>query len=422
MGMDIAALGLLALTPLVLGGGTMFAKKNDQVARDGQRRTYRLMFPANVPPEQLTAFYGALSGSLRAKVPYWANATGLGNLYKGTHGKPTIVLETWGDSTRGIEWFMKIPFGYEPLREKLESLIPGIQVIHETNPPTCQWMYAEDGRLVNGHRPLHIDDPVLTNVDLRSSFSHVGSDGTLMLQIIVAPMKHGHKQVLGEAASLEQSLMSYLGGTGKANQHEVHDRNKKLDEKNFQVAVRVAATANTQIQAAHLVNKVTSSFNGTDGGEVHFAWRPASSRNFADRLNGADTPLAMQVQLTATELAVLSGWQIGDMTVAGQAAPVSRRFAAPNIITDQGRVVGQANYSGGERNIAQPYESTDMHTHIIGATGARKTTLMANMVKQDIDNGYGVVVIDSKDLVDMTLDVVPPHRAKDVILVDLRDT
>jgi hypothetical protein len=62
------------------------------------------------------------------------------------------------------------------------------------------------------------------------------------------------------------------------------------------------------------------------------------------------------------------------------------------------------------------------HTHIIGATGAGKSTLILHMMKQDVDNGHGFCLLDPHgDLVDDILSHIPYNRKDDVILLDPSD-
>lgn len=59
------------------------------------------------------------------------------------------------------------------------------------------------------------------------------------------------------------------------------------------------------------------------------------------------------------------------------------------------------------------------HMYVIGQTGTGKTTLLKNMIAQDIANGEGVCFIDphGSDIQDI-LSVVPKHRYEDVIYFD----
>ncbi|MFH1610286.1 MAG: type IV secretion system DNA-binding domain-containing protein [Patescibacteria group bacterium] len=59
------------------------------------------------------------------------------------------------------------------------------------------------------------------------------------------------------------------------------------------------------------------------------------------------------------------------------------------------------------------------HFYILGKTGSGKTTLMANMALQDIENGNGLAVVDPHgDVLDSLLDFIPSNRVNDVIYVN----
>ncbi len=62
------------------------------------------------------------------------------------------------------------------------------------------------------------------------------------------------------------------------------------------------------------------------------------------------------------------------------------------------------------------------HMYIIGKSGMGKTTLLEQMVTQDIMNGHGVAYIDPHgDTAEKMLEMVPPERVKDVIYFNPAD-
>jgi Helicase HerA, central domain len=78
------------------------------------------------------------------------------------------------------------------------------------------------------------------------------------------------------------------------------------------------------------------------------------------------------------------------------------------------------------RSIAVPIGFYDedrlKHTYIIGKTGVGKSKFIVGMIVNDIMSGKGVCVIDPHgDLVDESLQFVPEHRKKDVIIFDPSD-
>lgn len=63
------------------------------------------------------------------------------------------------------------------------------------------------------------------------------------------------------------------------------------------------------------------------------------------------------------------------------------------------------------------------HVYAIGATGTGKSTMLAHMIRQDIESGSGVCVVDPHgDLVAEVLRTYPEHRAQDLVLVAAGDT
>ncbi len=62
------------------------------------------------------------------------------------------------------------------------------------------------------------------------------------------------------------------------------------------------------------------------------------------------------------------------------------------------------------------------HTHILGASGTGKTTLLVNTALDDIGRGEGICFLDPHgDAIDDILARIPKRRAKDVILFDPSD-
>ena len=62
------------------------------------------------------------------------------------------------------------------------------------------------------------------------------------------------------------------------------------------------------------------------------------------------------------------------------------------------------------------------HLYTVGKTGLGKTTLLRNLLLQDIHNGEGVGLIDPHgDLAEEILDHIPAHRANDVLYFNPAD-
>src|SRR3989339_1167277 len=62
------------------------------------------------------------------------------------------------------------------------------------------------------------------------------------------------------------------------------------------------------------------------------------------------------------------------------------------------------------------------HTYVIGKTGMGKSTLMENMIIQDIRNGEGVALVDPHgDFAEKILDFIPSKRINDVVYLNPSD-
>src|SRR5437016_539082 len=78
-------------------------------------------------------------------------------------------------------------------------------------------------------------------------------------------------------------------------------------------------------------------------------------------------------------------------------------------------VLGLREHWGQELPFALSHTDRRHHLYVIGKTGTGKTTLLRNLVLQDIEAGRGVAVIDPHgDLANDVLDHIPRHRIEDV--------
>ncbi len=85
-------------------------------------------------------------------------------------------------------------------------------------------------------------------------------------------------------------------------------------------------------------------------------------------------------------------------------------------------VVGQTNYRNQRRAFGIYTDDRRRHVYVIGKTGVGKTTLLENMIIQDIKNGKGLALVDPHgDVAEKILDVIPPERTNDVVYFNPSD-
>ena len=95
----------------------------------------------------------------------------------------------------------------------------------------------------------------------------------------------------------------------------------------------------------------------------------------------------------------------------------------PQQAINQKYVLGVNEHNGMVQDVSINDEARLRHTHIIGATGVGKSTLIANMMIEDMKTGNGCALFDPHgDIVDDILLRIPAHRKNDVIVIDPSDT
>jgi len=87
-----------------------------------------------------------------------------------------------------------------------------------------------------------------------------------------------------------------------------------------------------------------------------------------------------------------------------------------------GRILGTSNFMGVTRPVAITPAASTRGLYILGPTGTGKTSLIKNLVSDDLRAGRGLAVIETNgDLITDLCDLIPPERQKDVVLIDALD-
>ena len=191
-----------------------------------------------------------------------------------------------------------------------------------------------------------------------------------------------------------------------------------------QVSVRIGVAGMSHARARQQLLNIFGAMRSVETSHAHLRLTPES----ATRLNQASVPwypFYTTSLLAASEIALLTGWPIGDSELPAL-GPISPRVMPPPhwLSSTQshlaGRVFGVSNAPGHTHTSLgiSPADSL-LHTVLLGPTGVGKSTAMLGLILADIWAGRGVLVIDPKsDLVTSLLERIPPSRHKDVVLLD----
>jgi hypothetical protein len=207
---------------------------------------------------------------------------------------------------------------------------------------------------------------------------------------------------------------------------------KKLESPIVETNIRMAVSAQTEEMAEQLMHNFQSAFNQFDSpGRQSIKWREVRStgwmtkeskfyRSFIFRLFKDEEV----VPLNLKELSTLLHFQTEALSTSSTLAQSKSRSApVPTGLRDEGTLLGINAFQGLEKKIYLAPEDRLRHFYAIGQTGTGKSTLLKNMIVDDIRKGQGVCMIDphGSDLIDV-LSKIPKDRIDDVIYFDPANT
>lgn len=189
----------------------------------------------------------------------------------------------------------------------------------------------------------------------------------------------------------------------------------KHGETGWRVHGFIAARAASAERRDGLIKQVLASLRLGGGSGVTISVKRVSAQSLRGRRQS-------RVALNLVELAALSGWPVGETAQLPVQHAGSRSLDVPATVSRTGRVIGQATFPGRERSVALRIDDSLRHAHLLGPTGVGKSTLLLNLIVQDLHAGRGLAVVDPKgDLVGDVLARIPESRREDVVLLDPTD-
>lgn len=201
---------------------------------------------------------------------------------------------------------------------------------------------------------------------------------------------------------------------------------KKVSRPIYAVIVRIATQSKEFERTWEIARNLAGSF--------HTFANPEGNELIP--LTNDDYPLARHVedvlcrQTRRSGMLLNSDELIGFVHLPGAAVRSSRllretkktKEAPERLLRENGILLGQNPHQGRTPDVRISPNDRIRHMHLIGASGTGKSNLLINLIRQDIENGNGVGVLDPHgDLVDDIMALIPPERVEDVVLVDPSD-
>ncbi|MGB3684977.1 MAG: hypothetical protein WA991_04030 [Ornithinimicrobium sp.] len=401
--MEILAFYISAIS-LTLLGGVATVKTLDQKAKDQERRTYSLTFPASLDNKQVMAWLRSLSGTLQ---PHRLT------------GHDSIVFEVCADSS-GIRHYMKIPWrsDAEYVIGQLSVMVPGVVATREATLPKHRWRYAVELGMSKVSQPLDIASPDELSARLLTALTHLADDEALMMQWVITS---AHRQPKPHVKQSEFRWMNVL--TGTVQRDVIEEERAKLSEANMLAVMRVASQASSDSRARHIAQNIGKALRSTKSAHNSIVKRLVPMSSVIQRIEAGRGLMVYPAQLSLTELSALIAWPLGSPFVPGLPQSRTRQMPANKTVPTDGLVVGHSNVSGHERPIGISFNDALLHTYVGGRTGVGKSEVLAHVARQAMHAGAGVILMETEgDLYQKVLDYVPSHRIKDVILLDVRDS
>jgi hypothetical protein len=237
-------------------------------------------------------------------------------------------------------------------------------------------------------------------------------------------VKDAFKMFKGEKA-MEKEKEEKEKRAQAIDQTAIEQFTRKLKSPFISVNVRVVASAATESEAKGILHDLESSFNQFENGHGNrIEWKNENGKRkdeFLERFSFRAFNENEQVVLNLEELTTCMHFPASGV---GRAAPQLKQSKAgtspaPLDTPKEGTLLGVNAHRGQENKIFIAPEDRMRHFYTIGQTGTGKTTLLKNMIIQDIRAGHGVCFIDphGSDVVDILANI-PPERYQDVVYFD----
>ncbi|MDI5973717.1 type IV secretion system DNA-binding domain-containing protein [Streptomyces sp. SL13] len=397
-----------------------------------------ILAPPVVAPKGGEVLWAQLAGLLR---PWWLRIS---------TGQPHLAFEYAWSST-GLRIRLWVP-GCVPLglvRRAVEAAWPGSHTrVADPAPLLSEGLVFTAGRLRTARpdvmplRSEHAADPLRA---LLQAATGMGDGETACVQILARPatgaavrraraqarhLKAGHTHSRLPALAALLLHRAQPASTGKLDPEHgaaVRQSAAKLSGPQWQCVLTYAAACPSQAERAPDVARgrahaIASAF-GLYADRNHLV--RTRLRRPEPSLSTRRFPSRRPMLLSVPELAALAHLPV-DADAPGVRRAGARSVLPPPQIPEPApgggvKPLGRCD-TGVRRAVGLAVPDARHHLHVMGATGSGKSTLVANIVLDDVRARRGVVVIDPKgDLVSDLLDRLPDTCADRLVLIDPDD-
>ncbi|PIR41687.1 MAG: hypothetical protein COV30_02490 [Candidatus Yanofskybacteria bacterium CG10_big_fil_rev_8_21_14_0_10_37_15] len=377
------------------------------------------------------------------------------------YGEPYVSLEI-GVHHIGeeIHFYMAVPKSYEQIFEKqVHGFFPIAQVekINDYN------IFNPEGVSLGAYLKLKDNSilpfktyqslPVDPLGGLVTAFSKIQKEGEgAAIQILLRPSHQDEVRKLAQKTAKEmQSGFNFAKAlslakhppkktTGNKDQQPppaptpitpfegevVKGIQNKASKPLFDANIRIVVSANDEGRAGQLLNELSGAFVQFSSNEMNslklFKLTGGSLKKFLFNFSFRLFDNSQTALLSSEEATSLFHFPLGTTLAPRIKFLRSKLSEPPHNLPQEGILLGKNIFRGVETEIRMTNKDRQRHLYVIGQTGTGKTVFMKSMLRQDVENGKGVCVIDPHgDFAEYVLSIVPPERAEDVIYFDPGD-
>jgi hypothetical protein len=339
-----------------------------------------------------------------------------------------ITFELVGTKENILAQFVASEPDVPLLRRQLGAYFPEVAFLPGENFLQNEWGNAAPESLVVEFGlekefllPLASDGKLDPFLSLISALSELSTGECAVFQVIFQPTRHDWRGSAWRALADDEAKAIFANAP-----RLLIGAKEKFTSTLYAVVVRVAVKAESFDRTTEIAREMAYALRVFALPEGN-ALVPLHNQEYPIDEHERDVPLRQSrrsgMLVTTEELTGFVHFPGPEVRSPKLRRAVERTKAAPGSVTANGPfLLGTNKHQGKSVTVCLTPDQRVRHTHLIGASGTGKSTLLFNLIKCDIDFGNGLAVFDPHgDLIERILGVIPPHRIQDVVLVDPSD-
>lgn len=270
-------------------------------------------------------------------------------------------------------------------------------------------------------------DPLST---ILSTLTKTQEGDAILIQFSIRKARENWK---GSARSMVDKGIKQSDGTFSAHPLRA-EIEQKISQTSLQANIRLLTQSSTKLQSDQLLTSVAQAFNSLDSQHNRLTLRlPVFRRQHVIEKILSRTielnhqyfslnEMATMFHLPNKQLSTIKNIAWGKTLLGEPPEDLPFYEAIPEEERDNVNLFGKAEFKNQKRIFGIKEIDLRRHMYVIGKSGTGKSTLLANMIINDLKHDKGLAVIDPHgDLIETVLNYIPKRRINDVIVFDPTD-